>query len=314
MTTPIDTPIANPLHALSDALADVVDSIGRATVAVRGPGRHGGASGVVWRPGVLVTAAHVFRRAPAAIAVVGADGVSVGAALIGLDSATDVAVFRLPTADIAAAPLAGAAGLRTGELAIAVGRSQRGELTSSFGMVNRVAGAWQTWLGGHVDQLIRLDGGIHDGLSGGPVANAAGRVIGIATSALSRGYGVVVPEATVSRVVDDLLAKGHVARAFLGIGAQPVPLPVAAGSDAEETGTGLLITSLVPGGPAAQAGVLIGDIVLAVDGHPATSLHEMRRLLAGQIGQSVPISLLRGGVPAELPLTVAQWPTENRRC
>jgi S1-C subfamily serine protease len=310
MTTPLDTPIANPLHACSEALADLVANIGRATLAVRGPGRHGVASGVIWRPGILVTAAHVFRRAPAAISVVGAEGAGADAALIGLDSPTDVAVFRLADAEAPAAPLAGDAKLRAGELAIAVGRSQRGELTSSFGMVNRVAGAWQTWLGGHVEQLIRLDGGIHDGLSGGPVANAGGKVLGIATSALSRGYGVVVPEATVSRVVDDLLLKGHVARAFLGIGAQPVPVD-GGGAEAD---SGLLITSLVPAGPAAQAGVLIGDIVLAVGGHPATSLHDMRRLLAAQIGQSVPLALIRGGVPIELALTVAQWPTESRRC
>ncbi len=117
---------------------------------------------------------------------------------------------------------------RPGHVAIAVGRSGEGDTIASAGLVNRAGGPWQTWLGGPIDRLIRLDGGIYDGLSGAPVADASGAVIGTATSALSRSYGIVVPAATVSRVVDALLAHGRVGRAWLGIGAQTVPVPGAA--------------------------------------------------------------------------------------
>ena len=111
-----------------------------------------------------------------------------------------------------------AAVLKAGHTVIAVGRSGDGDVVASQGIVNRAGGAWQTWLGGHVDRLVRLDGGVYDGLSGAPVADTQGAVVGMATAALSRSYGIVVPTATVTRVVDALLAHGRVARAWLGIG------------------------------------------------------------------------------------------------
>jgi S1-C subfamily serine protease len=308
----MDSPDTNPLVAISDSLAAVVDVVGKSTVAVLGR-RRGVTSGVVWRPGVLVTVAHAFRRAPAAISLVAEGGRSLDAALIGIDSSTDIAVFRLPDESVAAVQTGDASTVRAGHLAIAIGRGSAGDVTASYGLVNRTGGAWQTWLGGHIDRLIRLDGGVYDGLSGGPVADARGSVIGIATSALSRSYGIVVPTLTVSRVVDALLGKGHVARAFLGISAQTVPLPKTAGEAAaeEDSTVGLLITPLVRGGPADQAGVLIGDILVSVAGQPTPNLHDVRSALADHIGEQVRVNVLRGGVPTELQLTVAEWPTER---
>jgi S1-C subfamily serine protease len=138
-------------------------------------------------------------------------------------------------------------------------------------------------------------------------------VVGIATSALSRSYGVVVPATTVSRVVAAILSKGHVARAFLGIGAQSVPL---GNTEPEGSGaqSGLLVTHLVPHGPADRAGILVGDILVSVNGGPATSLQDLRHGLADEIGRAVKVEVRRGGAPAELTLTVGQWPTESRCC
>jgi len=313
---------ANPLVAMSDALASVVDGVGSSTVAVLG--RRGAvASGVVWRAGVLVSAAHVFRRAPAAVSVLAGDGKERDATLVGVDTSTDIAVFRLPDDSITPAEIGDPAHVKAGHLVMAIGRSGNGDVTASYGLVNRVAGPWQTWLGGHVDRLIRLDGGLYDGLSGGPVADARGAVVGIATSALSRSYGIVVPASTVSRIVDMLLAKGHVSRAFLGIAAQPVPLSKpadaqdrddAAGTGTSTAATGLLITALAPDGPAEKAGLLIGDIVIDVAGRPATDLHELRASLADRVGEKVRISLRRGGAPAEVMLTIGEWPSQRRSC
>ncbi|WP_372526052.1 S1C family serine protease [Piscinibacter sp.] len=298
---------ANPLVALSDALASVVERVGQSTLAVHGRSRHALASGVVWNRGVMVTAAHVFRRTPAAVSVRAAGDKQLDATLVGIDSSTDIAVFRLPD-DVAAAEIGDASAVKAGHLALAIGRSADGDVTASYGLVNRTAGAWQTWLGGQVDRLIRLDGGLYDGLSGGPVADAAGSVIGMATSALSRSYGIVVPASTVSRVVDALLTQGRVARAFIGIGAQPVEV---AGT---EPGVGLLVTSLARGGPADQAGILVGDIVVEVAGRPVATLHELRSALAQRIGERVRVALLRGGAPAEASVTVGEWPSERRAC
>lgn len=313
MTSSTATPAANPLAAFSDALATLVDEVGAGTLAVAGRHSRGLASGLVWEPGVVVTVAHVFRRTPAAVSFIGADGRVVEGSFVGADTSTDIAVFRVAQDSAAAARLGDPGTVRAGHLAIAVGRAMSGELLASHGVVNKVAGSWETWLGGQVDRLIRLDGGIHAGMSGGPVADAHGAVVGIATAALSRNYGVAVPATTVSRVVAGILRHGHAVRAFVGIGALPVLI-----GDAEAEGhgasSGLLVTHLVPRGPAQRAGILVGDILVGVDGRPATSLQDLRQGLTDAVGRAVKVELVRGGAPAELSVTAVQWPTESRCC
>jgi S1-C subfamily serine protease len=309
---------SNPLHAHSEALAAIVERVGASTVAVLGR-RDAVASGVAWRPGLVVTAAHAFRRTPAAVTLVGAGGTSIGAALVGMDSSTDIALFRAADESaLPAADLGDAAALKAGHTVVAVGRSSDGDVVASQGIVNCAGGPWQTWLGGHVDRLIRLDGGVYDGLSGAPVADTRGAVVGIATAALSRSYGMVVPASTVTRVVDALLAHGRVARAWLGIGAQSVPLPdapaPAAAAASAPASFGLLVTSLVGGGPAQKAGLMVGDILFSAAGQAAADLRELRDALASHIGRSVRLGVLRGGKPLDLQATVGEWPLERRWC
>ena len=305
-----------PLADRSDALAALVEHLAAGTFAVRG--RRGTlATATVWQPGIVVTAAHVFRRSPAAITLVGGDGKTVEATLVGLDSSTDLALFRLAVDDAAAfAPVTtGDAGsVRAGHFVVAVGRSGEGDPIASSGIVNRAAGPWQTWLGGNLDRLIRLDGGVYEGLSGAPVADARGAVIGLASAALSRSYGVVVPASTVSRVVAALLANGHVARPWLGIGAQPVPVGGAAAEAGAGAATGLHISSLAPGGPAERAGLLIGDIVVRAAGQIAADLRALRDALAAHVGRAATLSILRGGVAREVEVQVGEWPTERKFC
>lgn len=315
-TSPSSAAPANGLAAHSAALAAIVDKVAASTFAVRGR-RHAIASGALWRSGLVVTAAHVFRRTPAAATLVGAEGRSVEATLVGIDSSTDIALFRIAAGDASGfVPVAtgDAAAVRAGHVAIAVGRGGDGDAIASSGLVNRAGGPWQTWLGGSIDRLIRLDGGVYDGLSGAPVADANGAVIGIVTAALSRSYGIVVPASTVSRVVDALLANGHVARPWLGIGAQPVAVPAKSGGAAAGEATGLLISSLAPGGPAERAGLLIGDIVVRVGNEAAADLRALRAALAAFVGKVATLSILRGGVAKELQVEVGERPVERPRC
>ena len=295
------------LSAQSQSLAALVEQVGASTLGVLSPGRGGAWSAVVWREGVVVTAAHRFRRTPEKVSLVLRGGSSAEASLAGTDASTDLAVLRLPDPALPGAQIGDAGTVRAGHFVTAVGRSAEGDLIASHGIVNRAGAPWQTWLGGALDRLIRLDGGVYDNLAGAAVADASGAVIGIATPALSRSHGIVVPASTVSRVVDALLAKGHLARAFVGIAAQPVRLP---GGE-----SGLLVSALSDAGPAERAGVMVGDIVVAANGQRVSNLRALGAALAGEVGNAVRLSLRRGGAPHDVDLTVGEWPAAGRsRC
>ncbi|HEY4038061.1 MAG TPA: S1C family serine protease [Burkholderiaceae bacterium] len=305
------------LQSLSDSIASMVEKVGASTVGVRARGRHALGCGLVWRPGILITAAHIFGRAPATAVAITARHAGADLALVGTDAPTDLAVFRLPDEELPAVAVSTASEIRAGQLALLVGRAQGADVTARVAVIHRVSGAWQTWLGGRIDRLIRLDASLHGGLSGGPVADAAGGVFGMATSALSRTDAIAVPESTISRVVDDLLARGHVTRAFLGISAQPAFAPGAGAPGAAAASPavpGLLVTAMTPDGPAARAGLLVGDIVVDVGEQRAASVAELREALAGHIGKIVRLALIRGGAPAQVDVTVGQWPIEARAC
>ena len=210
------------LSAVSNDLAAAVDTVGRSVVAIHAR-RRIPASGIVWQPGVVVAAHHTIQRDDD-ITVGLHDGISVAATLAGRDPSTDLAVLRL--AEGASAPPVAPATEppRVGQLVLALGRPG-GSVTASLGIVSAVGGEWRTWQGGTIDRFVRLDLAVYDGFSGGPLVDTAGRVIGLNTSGLARATAVTVPASTVARVTGQLLARGHVARGWLGIATQPVRLP-----------------------------------------------------------------------------------------
>jgi hypothetical protein len=247
---------------------------------------------------------------PAAATLVAAGGRTLAATLTSASTRRTTSLFRVAErrarASCSATPHRArqAAGDR---------RRPHGENTiASACIVSRVGGAWPTWLGGSIDRLIRLDGGIYDGLSGALVVDASGGLVGVATAALSRSYGIVVPASTVERVVDALLANGRVARPWLGIGAQAVPLAEAGGTAEAAGQSGLLVTSLAAGGPAERAGVRIGDVIVRAAESAAASLRELRQALAAHVGRSVTLAILRGGAP--LACAPSRRMAGRRRC
>jgi S1-C subfamily serine protease len=292
--------MANQLAALSNEIAAAVAEAARNVVAVHARPRFS-SSGVFWRPGVIVTAEHTIRREEE-ITVTLPDGTNVPASLAGTDSGTDIAVLKIDNANqtpgiTTAAPV-------PGTLALTIGRSEDSGPNATLGIISACSGEWRTWRGGRLDHYVRLDLTLYPGSDGGAVVNTAGETIGIATSALSRIAGLAIPAVTVDRVVDEILARGHVARGYLGVGLQPVELP--------DHHKGLIVLSLEPAGPAAKAGVLIGDIVVQLGGKAVQDTDDIQRALEGHaVGQGVPVDILRGGESRQIAVTIAERPRSN---
>lgn len=291
--------------------ADALERVAPAIVAVR-TRRTGTSAALSWRPGVLVTAAAAVGHADK-VQIVLPDGEAVAGAVRGIDPATDLAVIalesQLPVAERRLDPP-----VRAGEAVFAAGRDAAGMLHASFGHVGAVAGAWRTWRGGQLDRLVRLDGGLYPGLMGGPVGDAQGQVLGIASAALARHHGMVVPAATVDRIADALLAHGRVPRGHLGIAAQAVALSAAmrAAADADAE-AGLLIAGVGEDSAAARAGLLVGDIVVSVGGRAVPTVESLRDLLgADRIGSRLRLVVLRGGARQELSVEVDEKRWESR--
>jgi S1-C subfamily serine protease len=293
--------MAKELAALSNELAAAVERAATAVVAVHARPRFS-SSGVFWRPGVIVTAEHTIRREEE-INVTLPDGRNTAAALAGSDAGTDVAVLKIE--DGAGAPLPRAAAVpAAGNLALAIGRSEDSGVNATMGIISAVSGEWRTWRGGRLDHYIRLDLTMYPMSSGGVVINTAGESIGIATSALSRIAGLAIPGATIDRTVDEILARGRVARGYLGVGLQPVELP--------GHHKGLIVLSLEPEGPAAKGGVIIGDILIALGGKQVTDTDDIQAALEAQgVGKTIDAEVLRGGASKKIAITIGERPRRN---
>jgi S1-C subfamily serine protease len=287
--------MANELFTLSQELAGAVAQAGRHVVAVHARPRFS-SSGVFWRPGVIVTAEHTIRREEE-IAVTLPDGTNTKASLAGSDAGTDIAVLRVEAAGEPVGPTA--ASLAPGHVALAIGRSQDSGVNATMGILSAVSGEWRTWRGGRLDRYIRLDLTMYPGSSGGLVINTAGEVVGVATSALSRIAGLAIPASTIDRVVDEILARGRVSRGYLGVGLQPVELP--------DHRKGLIVLSLEPDGPAAKAGVLIGDIVTALGGTAVGDTDDVQLALERYApGGAAELEVLRGGEARKVAIVVGE--------
>ncbi len=310
-TTSSSTPTGGVLESLSNDLAGAVDRAGQSVVAIHAR-RRIPASGIHWRPGIIVAAHHTIQR-DEEITVSLADGSSVAATLVGRDPTTDLAVLKVDEAKVPVASFAESSGLRVGALVLALGRPGSA-ITASLGVVSAIGGEWRTWHGGTIDRFVRLDVSIYDGFSGGPLIDAGGRVLGLNTSGLSRGAALAIPAETVNRVVDQLLKSGRVARGYLGLGMQAVRLPAALVERLRmPNDIGLMVVSAEPGGPGDRAGILIGDVLIAVGDTPVSDPAELLAFLGGdQIGKPVTAKLIRAGEPTTVSITVGERPQQSR--
>ncbi len=292
----------DPLLMFSDRLAARVAGSGGGLVCIH-PGAAAQRTATLWRPGVLVTSEQGLP-ADEAVPVVLPDGAHAQAQLAGRDPGTNVAVLRL---ELDGPALPDPAEPRSGGLALMLGAAMDGSPTARLALVHRVGPAWDSLGGGRIDRLISLDARLSGQDEGGPVLDAAGGLLGMSTLGPRRRV-LVIPASTVDRVLPPLLADGQVPRGWLGLGLHPVSIPAgwqaSAGLEA-----GLMVISLATPGPAEQAGVLPGDILLAVDGAAAPHMRAMASTLGRRAaGTGVTLRLLRGGMPIELPVSVAARP------
>jgi S1-C subfamily serine protease len=299
--------LENSLLSFSNQLAAIAEQAAPAIVGVQSDPRTA-ASGVHWRQGVVVTAAHALRRDDE-IRILTASGEELKAELAGRDPGTDLAILKVAGFDAPAATQAATGDAKAGNLVLALGRSRGGGLTASLGIVSSVSGPWQTWRGGRLERYVRLDLSVYPGASGGPVIDAAGQAIGIATVALSRTSPIAIPVETVNRVTDSLLAHGTVPRGFIGVGLQPVALPDRLKSKLNLTqSTGLIVVSVHPGGPAENGGVMLGDLLVELAGNEVADTDDVQGALEGSVGKSVPARVVRGGASVSLDITVGLRP------
>jgi S1-C subfamily serine protease len=302
------------LESLSNDLSTAVDRAAGSVVAIHAR-RRIPASGVVWRAGVVVAADHTVHKDDDVRITLG-DGSDVRATVAGRDPSTDLCVLRLPDGATGEPATIGRAALRVGQIALALGRPGT-SVTASLGIVSAVGPEWRTWRGGRVDQFVRLDLAIYDGFSGGPIVDAAGQVIGIGTSGLARAAAVAIPAATVDRVTDQLLAGGRIRPGYLGIGTQPVRLQEAVRERLAPIGgtvpsAGLMIVAVEPDAPAERAGIMLGDLLIALDDQPTTDPRDVLGALGPEtVGRQLRATILRGGAPISVDLTVGEHPSRG---
>jgi S1-C subfamily serine protease len=282
---------------LSSALAEAAAASAPGVVAVHG-GRCDTTSGVAWSAEHVVTAAHALERENDLELTLGDERIP--ATLLGVDPGTDLAVLRV---ERSLTPLrhADEAALRFGSLVLAVSRNARGS-RARLGILSRVGGPFRLGGGTRVEQYLESDIAPTPGLAGSALVDAAGALVGVNATGLVRGALVTLPASAVTRVVDAIVAHGHVRRAKLGVALQPVELPASV-AERREKERGLIVLGVAPGGPAEHAGVLVGDVILGVAGTAVTRIDELQSVLdESKIGVDVVLELLRAGVETSLTL------------
>jgi S1-C subfamily serine protease len=294
------------LTDLSTQLADAV--AGAAPSVVQVQGRRRPATGIVYGDQVVVTTMRALGREDG-IRVRDHEGRACDAELVGWDPTTSVAVLRAPGLQgRALAPVATQP--RVGNLALAVARSWSNAITASAGIVSVIGGPLPTGRRRAIDQVIRTTAPMHDGFAGGAFLDASGGLLGVTTASAIRGLGVIIPAAIAWNAAGAALQHGRVRRGYLGIAGQPVTLPETQREAEDDGEDALLVTAVTGESPAARAGLLVGDIIRALDGHPIESPEDLLDLLVGdRVGHEATVRVLRGGTRRDIVITVGERPS-----
>jgi len=298
----------NIWQQLSKEISEKAAAAGESIVAVDGRSGHT-SSGIAWRSDYILTASHAIRG-EGAIEVLPVSGKSVAARLVGRAHASDIALLKLEAPlQTKAAEFGDSAALAVGELVVAIGRSRRGNIVASSGVLSGLMGEWRSGRA-RIDQFIRPDLTLYPGFSGGALIDSSGRILGMTTSGLLQRRPLAIPASTLRRIGEELITKGHSVSPYVGLVMQPVSIPEKVQkSSGVAVSTGLLIMHVEASSPADSGGVLLGDILVSLDGQSFEGVEDLHDVLLRRgINQKVPAVLIRGGQKVELTLTIGERP------
>jgi len=300
------------LDAYSRAVVGVVDKVGPAVVSIavkkqsrsRRAEGEGSASGVIIaQDGFVLTNDHVIERANE-VEVELTDGNLFPAQVVGSDPATDLAVVRTGASGLPTAKLGDSSSLRVGQLVIAIGNPLGFESTVSTGVISALGRALRSQSGRLIENVIQTDVPLNPGNSGGPLVDSRGRVIGINTAMISMAQGIsfAVPVNTAKWVTGELLTRGKVRRAYLGLAGQVRPLGRRVQRFFElRSASAVEIVSIEENSPARRAGLRERDLIVALSGQNVANVDDIHRLLSGlPAGTALRLSILRGGERREV--------------
>jgi S1-C subfamily serine protease len=291
----------NELQKFSDGLAAAVERAAQSTVTVDARGRIP-ATGIVWSAdGEILTADHIVQRDDN-INVTLPDGTTHTAKVLGRDPGSDLALLKTEGATGLAVP-EWAEGVKVGNLIFAVGRPE--DLQATLGSVVALGGPVRGRFR-HLDAYIQTDVTMYPGFSGGPLVDASGRIAGINSSALARGASIAVPVAVARSIADALRRDGRIKRGFLGVSTQPVQLAEGLATQLNRHG-GLMIIGAEKDSPAEKAGLMQGDVIVALDGQAVTDIESLQAALGpGTVGKTVTMKVVRGGELKDIPVVVGE--------
>lgn len=286
---------------LSNALAGAVERAAGSVFAVHGRPRLP-STGVQWRPGLIVTAHHTVEP-DRDVTLTAPDGRALSARVAGRDPGLDIAVLRAEIDDLPACDLADDRAVRVGHLVIALGAGPR----ASAGIVSALDATGSRRPAG---DLLAIDLTLYPGFSGGPLVDVLGRVVGITTSGASRHLQCAVRGAAVTRLVEQVVSRGRIPRAYLGVGTQSAELPDALRERLHlAQRTAVIVVNVKSDSPAAAAGVIIGDVIVSIAGQTIAEPEDLVTVLRpDRVGETVTVSVLRGGEPRELQVPVGERP------
>jgi S1-C subfamily serine protease len=293
------------LNELSNQLADAVAAAAPSVMQVHG--RRRPASGLVYAHNVIVTTMDALGREDG-LHVRAPDNRGFDAELAGWDPTTHLAVLKV--GGLEAPPIVPAtAEARVGHLALAIARSWSNAVTASAGIVSVIGGPLPTSRRRAIDQVIRTTAPMHGGFAGGAFIDTSGALIGVATAASIRGLGVVIPVGIAWKTAAAVLEHGRLHRGYLGIVGQAVTIP----ENQREAGSrdeAVLITGVMPESPAAKGNLLVGDLLVALNGAPIESPEDlMDQLYRIPIGQQATARLARGGKVVDVSVTIGARPS-----